>query len=377
MKIVYIANIRIPTEKAHGYQICKMCEEFSNVGLGVKLLVPTRINSVKGNVFSFYGLKKNFRINYIKSFDFLKFVKYLGKFSFYLQGLWFFIKLISEKVNKDAIVYTRNPEISWLFNLKGHKTIYEAHKWPGSKISLYKYLLKKVDKVICNSGGTEREFKEAGFNNTIVAPNGVDLKKFKIKKSIGGLKKELSLPNDKRIIMYIGHLYRWKGAGIIIKAAGMLLNSKNIIFILIGGTDKDVKKNKQVIKDKKLTNIVLFGHQKKEKIPKFLKCSDILLLPNIPSTQESVEYTSPIKLFEYMASGRPIIASDLPSIREILNKNNAILIEPGSANALVEGIKFVLRNPDFCANISKQAHKDVQEFTWEKRTKRILSFIKK
>ena len=157
VKLIYIANTRLPTEKVHGYQICKMCEEFSNVGLGVKLLVPTRINPIKENVFSFYGLEKNFTINYIKSFDFLKFVKYLGKYSFYLQSLLFFIKLVFRKIDKEAIIYTRNPEIGWLFGLKGYRVIYEAHKWPGSKISLYIFLLKKVDKIICNAIKREKQ----------------------------------------------------------------------------------------------------------------------------------------------------------------------------------------------------------------------------
>jgi len=352
-----------------------MCEEFSNAGTEVKLLVPTRDNFIKEDTFSFYGLEKNFTINYTKSFDFIRFEKYLGRCSFYLQSLLFFIKLVFKRIDKDTIIYTRTPEIGWLFSLRGHKTIYEAHKWPGSKISLYKYLLKKVDKVICNSKGTEKKFKNNGFSNTIVAPNGVDLKRFEIKKSISELKKELNLPKDKKILMYIGHLYKWKGIDIMIKAAEILLTSRDIIFILIGGMDRDVKRYKQIVKSKELINILLLGHQKKEKIPKFLRCADILLLPNAPVTQESIEFTSPMKMFEYMASKKPIVASELPSIREILNKNNAILVKPDNPEILAKGIEKALEDSDFCAKSSRQAYKDVQKYTWEKRARRIINFL--
>lgn len=375
MRLIYITNARVPTERAHGYQICKMCEEFSNNEMQVELWVPTRNNPIKENAFSFYGLKKNFKIRYIKSFDFLKFVKYFGKYSFYTQSLLFFLKLVFKKLDKDAIVYTRSPEIGWLFSLKGNRTIYEAHKWPGSKVRLYVSLIKKVDKIVCNSLGTEKKFKEAGFNNTITAPNGVDLEDFKVEENINDLKEKFNLPLGKKLVMYIGHLYRWKGIDVIIRVAEILLARRDVIFILIGGTDEDVKKYKQIAKNRKLTNLVLFGYQKKEKIPEFLKCADILLLPNEPISRESIEFTSPIKMFEYMASKRPIVASDLPSFEEVLNKNNAVLVEPSDPESLIKGIEKVLGDSDLAKKISKQAHKDVQKYTWNKRAKRIIQII--
>jgi len=130
------------------------------------------------------------------------------------------------------------------------------------------------------------------------------------------------LPTDKKIAMYVGHLYKWKGADVLVKAAETMVDRKNIVFVLVGGTDKDIKKYKKIIQAKKLKNIILFGHQKQENIPMILRCADVLLLPNIPISQEAIEYSCPIKAFEYMAS------------------------------------------------------KSVQEYTWKKRVKKILKFIK-
>ena len=78
MKIVYLANIRFPTEKAHGYQISKMCEAFSDIGVEMEIIVPLRKNSVKVDPYEFYGVRRNFKTTFIKSFDFIKFGK-IGK----------------------------------------------------------------------------------------------------------------------------------------------------------------------------------------------------------------------------------------------------------------------------------------------------------
>jgi len=84
---------------------------------------------------------------------------------------------------------------------------------------------------------------------------------------------------------------------------------------------------------------------------------------------------SPLKIFEYMASQRPIAASDLPSLREVLNEENSVLIEPDNPRSLAEGVKNILQNVKFADKISKQAYSDVQKYTWEKRAERILGFV--
>ena len=85
---------------------------------------------------------------------------------------------------------------------------------------------------------------------------------------------------------------------------------------------------------------------------------------------------SPVKMFEYMAGGRPIIASDLPTIREVLNEKNAVFVPPDNPSALAQAIEELLKHPERAQEFARQAKRDVLAYSWDERTKRILSFIK-
>ncbi len=113
-----------------------------------------------------------------------------------------------------------------------------------------------------------------------------------------------------------------------------------------------------------------------DKLAIYQKACDALLMP-FPFTKHYAYYMSPLKMFEYMASKRPIIASDLPSIREILNKNNSILVQPDDFNDLSDGVDRIIINKELSRRLAEQAFKDVQEYSWMKRVNRILNFIKK
>ncbi len=374
MKLVYIANVRIPTEKAHGYQICKMCEEFSSQGIKVELWVPTRENNIKEDAFSFYGIKNNFVIKKIKSFDFLQYEKYLRKFSFWLQNIWFVIKLFLIKTDKDAIIYTRDSEIGLVFNLRGNKTVLESHNWPESKSLLFKYLVKKFDKIIIITHKLKELFLAAGLpdGRMMVAPDGVDLEKFDIEISKEEARKKINLPLDKKIALYSGslYLYGWKGVDILLEAVKIL--PKDYLVVLVGGEPNEVAKIK---KEYSGNNLFLIGRRRREEIPYYLKAADVLVLPNKKGEKISEKYTSPLKLFEYMASKRPIVASNLPSIKEVMNEQNCVFFDSDNPEDLVDKIKLVLNDNSLAARISEQAYQDAKFYTWEKRAADVLNFI--
>ena len=90
MKIIYLANARIPTEKAHGIQIMKMCEAFSDADAKILLLIPRRINWIKEDPFEYYGIKKNFRIKKLPTIDLIPLDFILGNLALWIQAISFF-----------------------------------------------------------------------------------------------------------------------------------------------------------------------------------------------------------------------------------------------------------------------------------------------
>ena len=122
--------------------------------------------------------------------------------------------------------------------------------------------------------------------------------------------------------------------------------------------------------------ILIVGQRHKE-IPLYLKAADLLVLPNTAKETVSRHYTSPVKPFEYMASGRPIIASDLPSIRYVLNEKNAVLVPPDNPEAFAGAIIDLLNNHTHAEAIATMALRDVQQYSWSNRARSIINFITK
>ena len=361
MKIIYIANARIPTERAHGIQIMKMCEAFADAGADVELVLPRRFNFIKSDPFEYYGIKKNFKTTKLPSLDLVKF----GKIGFLIQSLSFACAAFWYVLLKKAdVIYSRDELPLFFLSFFKKNIIWETHT--AKKNFLVKRALDKCKAVIAITRGLKDFYaKEYDFNLNKVwtAPDGVDIGKFKIGGEKAEIRKELELPQNKKIALYTGHLYLWKGADTLIESAKFL--GENILICLTGGTDADILKVKKQISGNK--NIIIAGNKPHLEIPYWQKSADVLVLPNTAKEDISKYYTSPMKLFEYMASGTPIIASDLPSIREILNESNAVLVEPDNPEALADGIEKILNGKELADKISKRALADVQNYTWRKR----------
>jgi len=157
-KIAYITNSRLPTEKAHGHQIIRMCQEFANQNIQMRLIWPRRKNIIKDNIFSYYQARKNFEASEIFSPDFIQYAKVLKKLSFWLQSFSFLIRLGLLSIEKETYIFTRRPEIAYLFKLRGFKVAYECHDWfnKSQKVSLW--LLRKVDRIITTNNFIKAEF---------------------------------------------------------------------------------------------------------------------------------------------------------------------------------------------------------------------------
>jgi glycosyltransferase involved in cell wall biosynthesis len=366
LKINYIFNVRFPTERAHGIQVSKMCEALALLGHEVELVVPNRDPGITEEAYSYYAVKNNFRIRKLWCLD----VKRLGKLRFPLQTLTFLISTTLYSLGNRGIFYTRDSFVAALLKILCKRTVWEAHM--GVQNIFTKLIFVTKTPVVVITYGLKNLYVSLGADLSCVhvAPDGVDLNSF-INGSTFKTRNDVGWPMDKKIVLYSGHLYPWKGAHTLVQAIEKL--DKYIEVVLIGGTDKDLKTFKDFYGH--IGNLKIMGKKPHAEIPSYLALADLLVLPNSAKENISKSYTSPMKLFEYMTSRVPIIASDLPSIKEILSEKEAYFFKPDDAEDLAGVIKEVIAEEDLPRIKSQNAYDKVQKYSWLKRAEGIINFI--
>jgi glycosyltransferase involved in cell wall biosynthesis len=363
MKLLYIVNARIPTPRAYGLQIMKTCEALSRAGATVELVVPTRRFKSPEDPFLYYGVKTRFPMTTLSIPDFLHF----GALGFLLSTIWFSerVRWLPSFWDVDA-VYSRDPLVLFQYILLGRTFWFEAHKKPTFLSSL---VARSAERVVVISHGLWEAYKNSGVpeENMVLAPDAVDEHLFDGIPEQGEARRRTNLPQDKKIVLYAGHLYPRKGAAILAEAAAKMPNA---FFVFVGGAPHEVV----AFKDRwGSEHVEVVGHVAYEKVPLYLKAADILVLPNSGRDEDAARFTSPMKLFEYMLSGTPIVASDVPALREVLDDASATFATPDNPDAFTDALEKVLAHPREAEMHAQTARAKVKEYSWEKRAAALLS----
>lgn len=397
MRLIYISTVRLPTEKAHGYQIVKMCQAFSQQGSTVRLLHPYRrqLNPELNGVdpFAYYGVPEVFEIQTLRNLDLNPLLAYgpesLAPIAFFLHSfLWSFYATVAARKQGADVYYTRSFEMAyWLVRL-GMPTILELHSIPkkGRKWLLHRIVRKKSLRLIValTSFIKDRLTDMASPSSRIkVLPDGVDLALFDHIPEKLECRSQLALPKDRPIIGYIGRFQTMgmeKGITQLIEAMAHLpsVNGKLPLLLCVGGPMSAVSNYLDKSDSLGIPRRMLkfLDRVPNSEVPCVMKACDVCTIP-WPRTEFSAYYTSPLKLFEYMAAGIPIVASDLPSMREILRHDeNACLVDPGNPAALAEGIRSLLSDRNRAEHLAQTARQDVKTHTWEARAAEIIEFIR-
>lgn len=378
MKLFLIFHGRFPSDKAASLFAAKSAEAFAESGLDVTLVVPKRLGIVDEDPYVYYSIERNFKIEYIRTIDLYNnpILKPLAFWLSYISFSFFTRIYLRQRSKKEDIIYSNEILPLVLSSKIRNNCFYEMHDFPESKIWLFgKYLAKMKWILIHNRWKLEEAqklFPVIDRNRFLYEPNAVDLNDFDIGISKLEARKQLGLSENKKIIIYTGHLYGWKGVYTLAESAKLLPSDCVVIFV--GGTDKDVKKFRQIYESVETIKIV--GHVKHSLVPIWQKAGDVLILPNTAKEKISAFYTSPMKLFEYMASRRPIIATDIPSIREILNNKNALIVEADNPEKMKQVIVESFRSTSIGYELAEKAFANVSNHTWYKRANRIINFIK-
>jgi glycosyltransferase involved in cell wall biosynthesis len=368
MKICYLANTGIPSKNASAIQIVKMCEAFSKLKNQVTLITT---NASSGNIFNFYDIKTKFKFKKIK-----KFKKFPLGIKFYLFS---FFSIIESLKFKPDIYITRNFFTCFLLILFKKKTILELHHGLESESRIVRLIVNNFDflnskylvKLIAITNYVKNHYiskYSIKSSKIIILPSGSSIKesyKYKI--------------NKKKInIGYFGSLYKSRGLDLIIRLAS--IDPRNNYYVY--GSIKQAKLS--IFKKNEKKNLYLNDYVPYKKISKILKDMDLLLMPYTSSITvagdvgDITKFTSPLKLFDYLSVGRPIICSNFNVLKEIITENkNAIFVKNyQNAFAWKKEINKLINKPEKMKIISKNNYKLSKKYSHSTRALKILDIIK-
>jgi len=375
MKIYYIANFRMPTEKAHGIQIAKMCEAFIEEGVDLTLVVPNRRNNKK-SLKDYYNLRVEVNAKYLPVIDLYIYGRLgylISTFTFSLSYIFFLLK--KKICGEKFIIYTvdaDNYSLSSIGLILLNVPIFSEMHTSKLRSIPQSILFKKIYGIIAINKIIVEELK-SNFPKSkvkyIVESNGVDLSDFGEKFNKEESREKLGIPQNIPIVLYSGRFFEWKGLEILAKSAK---ETPSIRWQSVGGAKEDFSR---LVKEPLSDNIFFAGNRPFSEMPLWISASDILIVLGTKRDIQSYRYTSPMKLFEYLAGGRIIVASKTPAILEIVNDKEVLFYEPDNSEDLVRVINLALEQKDKLKSLIEESKKHAVKVSWGARAGRIIEFI--
>ena len=385
MTILYAADIRFPLERANGVHTMETCAALAARGHAVHMLVRPDTASPARDPLAYYGVPSTASIRIDRAPVFgpapVRRAAYLTRLSQrVLQRRRWDVVYTPELILASAALRwpaARRPPV-----------VYESHNFrpafaanlpdlvtglPAAGRLKLRRLWRRERRVWRGADGyvattqalaSELEKHFGGRSRVITARNGVRLDPAR--------RYEARCRGDKPpVVAYAGHFYPYNGAHLLIEALALLPGVRGLI---IGGHPRDAadgERLRALTSARGLTERVTFtGLVPPDQVVPHLREADVLVQPLIDAPY--TRYASAMKLFDYMAAGRPIVAFDLASTREVVaDGRTARLVEPGSVEALAAGIRDVLADPVLADRLAHAAFEEVANYTWAHRAARI------
>ena len=372
MKLVYLSTARVPDDWAHVIHIMHMCASFAHAGAEVELVVPRRAATSHADPFAHAGVEKNFTITKLPCIDL--FAGTGNKWIFFIRTFTFLIAArIYLSFRSYDILYTRERFVALFFR----DFVYEAHSVSHGAGRIHRRLLARARSFVVLTRSIRDSYISHGIrqNKIHVEPDAVDIVKFSGVHAIAELRQQNNLPVTTPLIGYVGTLKTLgmeKGVATAIESLSYI---QDVVLCVVGGEPQDIEEYRQMAREKGLAGRVLFvGKVAHDLVPSYIAAFDMVVAP-FPDYEHYRLYMSPLKIFEYMASGVPMIVSDLPTLREVLSEQTARFVPPGDAKALAGAVQELLADASGAKEMAERAKVEVTKYTWDARAKRILTFV--
>jgi glycosyltransferase involved in cell wall biosynthesis len=368
MKIIAISGSQIPSNAANSIQAMKAVHALAQLGHNVTLIAPAsnQPTCTWNELATFYGLQRELRVEYLPNAS---------------RRLFFLSAVRRAKSLKPDLIYVWPLQSAVIGLLSGLPVILEMHDLPSGSIGpfWFRYFRdskgKKRMAVITKAlkdALTERYGASLNQSNVVLAPNGVEFERFNQLPSPSMARRSLGLP-EAPTVMCTGHIYAGRGVELFIELAK---RHRGVRFVWAGGKQEDVEAWKS--KTQAIPNLSFIGFVHNSQLPIYQAAADVLIMPYgqeiaISSGMgNSAQVSSPMKMFEYLATGRAILASDLPVFHEVLNDDNAVFCPPEKVVAWDGALQALFDNPARREELAKRARADAQKYSWTERAKLIL-----
>lgn len=354
-------------------QMVQMCNAFVSCGHSVTLLVTDRKSHITEDPEVYFGVPITFTIARIKTPDIAgnanRIPRFLWPISFFMQRLTFTWGA-AKYIRKESfdLMYGRDEWVLWLLSLVVKtRVVWESHEARYSFAA--RQLLRRQTPFIVISEGIRDFYLEKGVSKEkiLVAHDAVDDRFFETTISQTEARRELGIETRRPVIMYIGGLDQWKGVSTLFTAAKHGCDTYDVY--IIGG-----KKNEIDTLEKQHPNVKFLGHMPYKYLHRYQQAADVLVIPNTAKNPLSEKYTSPLKLFAYMTSKVPIVASRIPSIMSVLEYDAAYFFEPDDAMSLHRHVIEALQDID--RNVRTAiAFELSKKYVWKQRAQTIVDYL--
>lgn len=276
------------------------------------------------------------------------------------------------------LVYTRNLWVAWLSLLFRQRVVFDHYRpWPEQIPPLQRWIHRLMAHPrflihICHSDYTLDVYRRLGVpaDKLCCIRNGFDPGRLPDRIPLGEAKRQVGIDPQATTVIYTGRVNHKKGLDLAIAAAVKL---PQVQFVLVGSRGEGPIEALAA----KVPNVRFVGWQAPEALAPYLFAADMLLIP--PSSKPLTQFGStvlPLKVYLYMASGRPIIAGNTADVSEVLaHERNAWLCQPDSVEALVAGIDRLQADPRYAAGLATVSQADSQHYTWQARAERITNVV--